>query len=153
MCQFMPLFANHSDYLSRNFICKNFIAQSDNIKTSFYRRESKMLFLHFSWSWALIMRAFHSLTFSSATSSSCRRSSSLSLLFILEEYFTMTEWIRWIASLSASQSLHEILWNIMVVATICAIIDVSGIAQGESSTVVGTLVSRFAVVSMGPLQV
>ena len=28
----------------------------------------------------------------------------------------------------------------MVVATICAIIGVSGIAQGESSTVVGTLV-------------
>ena len=41
----------------------------------------------------------------------------------------------------------------MVVATICAIIGVSGIAQGESSTVVGTLVSRFAVVSMGPLLV
>ena len=41
----------------------------------------------------------------------------------------------------------------MVVATICAIIRISGIAQGEYSTVVGTLVFRFAVISIGRLQV
>ena len=41
----------------------------------------------------------------------------------------------------------------MVVATICAIIRISGIAQGEYSTVVGTLVFRFAVISIIRLQV
>ena len=41
----------------------------------------------------------------------------------------------------------------MVVATICAIINISGIAQGEYSTVVGTLVFRFAVISISRLQV
>ena len=41
----------------------------------------------------------------------------------------------------------------MVVATICAIIRISGIAQGEYSTVVGTLVFRFAVISISRLQV
>ena len=34
----------------------------------------------------------------------------------------------------------------MVVATICAIINISGIAQGEYSMVVWTLVFRFAVI-------
>ena len=41
----------------------------------------------------------------------------------------------------------------MVVATICAIINISGIAQVEYSTVVGTLVFRFAVISISRLQV
>ena len=41
----------------------------------------------------------------------------------------------------------------MVVATICAIIRISGIAQGEYSTLVGTLVFRFAVISISRLQV
>ena len=90
---------------------KNFIAQSDNIKTLSSRKECGMLCLHFSSSWARIMRAIHSLTFSSVTSASCRRPSSLSLLIILEQYFPMVEWNIWIASFSASQSLNEILWS------------------------------------------
>ena len=82
------------------FISKNFIAQSNNIKTWSSRRASKMLCLHCSWLWARRMCAFHSLTFSSATSPSCWRSSSFSLLLILDKYFLMAEWISWIASFS-----------------------------------------------------
>ena len=111
ICQFMPLFSNDSDCLSRNFICKNFITQSDNIKTLSSRRESKTLCLHFSWLWARIMCAFGSLTFSSVTSTSCRRSSSFSLLLSMEDYFSMAESIPWIASFNTSQSLHDILWS------------------------------------------
>ena len=48
---------------------------------------------------------------------------------------------------SLLQYLTAVTWNIMVVATICAIISISGIAQGECGTVVGTLVLRFALLS------
>ena len=108
----MPIYASLCKplclLLAKLYFQKNFITLSDNTRTSSSRRESRMLCLYYSWLWARRMCAFHSLTFSSATSPLCRRSSS-SLLFILEEYFPMAEWISWIASFSALQSLHEIL--------------------------------------------
>ena len=103
----MPIYASLCKplclLLAKLYFQKYFIALSDNTRTSSSRRESRMLCLYCSWLWARRMCAFHSLTFSSATSPLCRSPSS-SLLFILEEYFPMAEWISWIASFSALQS-------------------------------------------------
>ena len=106
MCQLIPLFPNHSDCFSRNFICVNFIAQSNIINTSFSCRESKMFCLLCSWFCARIICAFHSLILTSAMSASYRRSSSFSLSFILEEYSEMEHWISWNTFFSESQSRH-----------------------------------------------